>query len=57
MNIVLFQQVAHSINLPPNIELVNDNKLPFVDTLVTLNNNSFSTNLFGKKTFIGRSLL
>ena len=43
------------INFHENIifmaELGNDNKLPFLDTFVTFNKNSFSTGLFHRKTF------
>ena len=34
-------------------ELGNDNKLPFLDTLVMFIKNSFSSDLFRKKTFTG----
>ena len=35
------------------VELGADNKLPFLDTLVMINNNSFSTDLYQKKASIG----
>ena len=38
-------------NINFTAELGYDNKLPFLDTLVTLNNNSFFTDLIRKKTF------
>ena len=40
-------------NITFTSELSTDNKLPFLDTLVTFNNNTFSTDLFRKKTFTG----
>ena len=40
-------------NITFTAEISTDNKLPFLDTLVTFNNNSFSTDLYRKKTFTG----
>ena len=43
-------------NITFTAEISTDDKLPFLDTLVTLDNNSFSTDLFRKKNIYRSSL-